>query len=365
MLSNFAAPVRFDEFMRFALYHPEHGYYARGQHIFGQGGDFITAPELGPLFGQTLGKAIASALPRCGGQITEFGAGSGQLACDVLNVVGDAIEQYCIVEVSGGLQQAQRERLTGQLPADLVQKVRWLSALPDSMEGVLIGNEVLDATPVRRFKWTSQGVLEAWVQAENNALAWHWRAADATLNAKVSALEQAHGPWPEGYISEWAEQAEGLMRTLTERLHGLALMVDYGHEANAYYAAHRTQGTLRATRRHVAHDDFLKHLGEQDLTAHVDFTAMYNALAQAGGQLEGYTTQAEFLIGHGILEQAANLPDWGDAVAGARARQAVHTLLSESNMGHSFKVLAWSRGVNLEGTDLHRVFVDHDHSGRL
>ncbi|HEX4918446.1 MAG TPA: SAM-dependent methyltransferase [Limnobacter sp.] len=365
MLSNFAAPVRFDEFMHFALYHPNLGYYAGGQHIFGQTGDFITAPELGPLFGQTLGQAIAGVLPRCRGVITEFGAGSGQLACDVLSVVGHAIEQYCIVEVSGGLQLAQRERLAKQLPTEMMNKVRWLSALPDTLEGIVIGNEVLDATPVRRFKWTSQGVLEAWVQTQNNQLTWRWLPADATLTARANTLQQVHGPWPEGYTSEWAEQAEGLMRTLTERLHGLALMVDYGHEAALYYAPHRTQGTLRATLKHVAHDDFLKHIGEQDLTAHVDFTAMYNALSQAGGQLEGYTTQAEFLMGHGILERAARLPTWCEPVQGARTRQAINTLLSETDMGLNFKVLAWSKGVDLEGTDLNRVFVHHDQSGRL
>ncbi|HEX4843045.1 MAG TPA: SAM-dependent methyltransferase [Limnobacter sp.] len=365
MLSNFAAPVRFDEFMHLALYDPKHGYYSRGQQIFGQGGDFITAPELSPLFGQTLGEALATALPHCDKLITEFGAGSGQLACDVLSVLGDAIAQYRIVEVSGGLQHAQRERLAKHLPAHVMNKVCWLDALPNCLEGILIGNEVLDATPVRRFKWTSQGVLEAWVQADGDALTWRWLPADASLNARVTALHQAHGPWPEGYISEWAEQAEGLMRTLTDRLHGLALMVDYGHEAQQYYTAHRTQGTLRATRRHIAHDDFLQHIGEQDLTAHVDFTAMYNALTEAGGQLEGYTTQAEFLMAHGILERAARLPAWNDPVQGARARQAINTLLSEADMGHSFKVLAWSKGVDLEGTELNRVFVHHDHSGRL
>ncbi|WP_370261665.1 class I SAM-dependent methyltransferase [Limnobacter sp.] len=365
MLSNFEAPMRFDAFMHFALYHPQHGYYARGQGIFGAAGDFVTAPELSPLFGQTLGGALASVLPRCPPVVTEFGAGSGQLACDVLLEIGHVLQAYQIVEVSGGLQHAQRERMSKQLPPALLNKVTWLSALPPRIEGLLIGNEVLDATPVRRFRWYSSGVDEAWVGLDGDHLALRWHAADPAFTDRVNALQLAHGPWPEGYVSEFNEQAPALVRTLTERLYGLALMIDYGHDADHYYAAHRHQGTLRATLRHIAHDDFLNHVGEQDLTAHVDFSAVYQALCSCEGQLEGYTTQGEFLMAHGLLDRAALTTDWNDPVRGGPQRQAVNTLLSEAHMGQEFKVLAWSKGVDLEGTALNHVFLRHDHSGKL
>ena len=365
MLSNFNQPLRFDAFMQQALYHPEFGYYARGEAIFGSRGDFITAPELSPLFGRTLAKAITDVLPLCNHTIYEFGAGTGRLACDILTEAGEAIEQYCIVDLSGGLKATQQKSLESQLPPTLVSKVRWLTELPTSLSGVVIGNEVLDATPVRRFKWTAAQVDEAWVAPKNGELCLTWQPAEPAFSDQVKRLEQTHGPWPNGYESEIAQQAAGLIRTLTDRLQGLALMIDYGHHEALYYSPGRTQGTLRATSNHVAHDDFLSRPGEQDLTAHVNFSAMYEALVECGGALEGYCHQGEFLLANGILDLARENPLLTDPVAGATVRQRLNMLVSEADMGLTFKVLAWSKGINIDHTALRDVLLRHDRSAEL
>ena len=365
MLLNFQQPMRFDAFMHKALYDPQHGYYAQGMGIFGAQGDFITAPELSPLFGQTLGKALLPLLPDCNNRIYEFGAGTGQLACDVLSACGHAVSEYCIVDVSGGLKATQAERIERLCPAILANKVKWLDTLPEQLHGLVLANEVLDATPVRRFKMEQHSVLEAWVVLRNDTLEWEWRNADSALHAQVQHLATRYGPWPTGYTSEIAEQSCGLVKTITERLRGVAVMIDYGYQGALYYHPSRMQGTLRATRRHIAHDEILKHVGQQDLTAHVDFSAIYNAIDSAGGQLEGYVNQASFLLGHGILDLAHQDPDFLDPVQGAFKRQSLHTLLAESNMGEQFKVMVWSHGVRVDNDAFLAPLIQHDRSGDL
>lgn len=365
MLSNFNQDTRFDEFMRFALYDPQHGYYARGEQIFGGQGDFITAPELSPLFGQTLGKALREVLPRCNGVVYEFGAGTGQLACDILQTAGDLITHYYIVDVSAGLKPVQLAKLKALHGPDVAQKVHWLGELPAELHGVVLGNEVLDATPVRRFKWQANGPLEAWVQHLDGELRCVWKQADDEFAAAISNLQATHGPWPEGYESEIAEQSIAWVKTITERLNGVVFMIDYGFHEAAYYHPSRSKGTLRATSRHTAHDDFLVKVGQQDLTAHVNFSAVYDALTSCNGELEGYAHQGEFLLAHGILELAQKQPEFTHPTRGALVRQNLNTLLNEADMGEAFKVICWSKGVNAEGTRLANVFLDKDRSGVL
>ena len=365
MLSNFNQATRFDEFMHFALYSPQYGYYSRGEGIFGGEGDFVTAPELSPLFGRTLGNAIRDVLPRCGGVVYEFGAGTGKLACDVLAAAGDLITQYNIVDVSGGLKLVQLANLMARHGPEIEGKVRWLSALPDRLDGVLLGNEVLDATPVRRFKWSDSTALEAWVQHVDGALQTQWLPADTGFTEIIRQLHAQYGPWPEGYESEVAEQSTAWVKTVTERLNGIALMIDYGFHESMYYHPTRNRGTLRATSRHTAHDDFLTKVGEQDLTAHVNFSAVYTALSSCGGELEGYSHQGEFLLAHGILELANQVPEFTHPTRGAKQRQNLNTLLNEADMGEAFKVMCWSKGVNAEGTELSRLFLANDRSGDL
>lgn len=365
MLSNFNQAARFDEFMRFALYDPQQGYYSRGAHIFGREGDFVTAPELSPLFGQTIGNALRDVLPRCGGVVYEFGAGTGQLACDVLQAAGDLITQYNIVDLSGGLKTVQLARLIAQHGPEITEKVRWLNTLPGELNGVVLGNEILDATPVRRFKWHNDRVQEAWVQHQNEQLQCMWQVTDPAFASAVDALQAANGPWPDGYESEIAEQSVAWVRTITERMAGIALMIDYGFHEAMYYHPTRNKGTLRATSRHTAHDDFLVNVGEQDLTAHVNFSAVYRAMMECGGELEGYCHQGEFLLAHGILELAQQQPDFTHPTQGALMRQNLNTLLNEADMGEAFKVICWSKGVHAEGTRLGNAFLDNDRSGQL
>ncbi|OCY13358.1 MAG: hypothetical protein BEV12_24080, partial [Microcystis aeruginosa CACIAM 03] len=275
--------------------------------------------------------------------VYEFGAGTGQLACDIIQTAGDLITQYNIVDVSTGLRNVQLAKLKALHGPQVEQKVRWLEELPTELGGIVLGNEVLDATPVRRFKWQEGHPLEAWVQYLNGKLDWVWRPAEPVFAALVSRLQNIHGPWPEGYESEIAEQSIAWVKTVTERLNGLALMIDYGFHEAVYYHPTRRQGTLRATSRHTAHDDFLVNVGQQDLTAHVNFSAVYEALTSCGGELEGYTHQGEFLLAHGILDLARKQPEFTHPTRGALIRQNLNTLLNEADMGEAFKVICWSK----------------------
>ena len=340
--------LRFDEFMRLALYDPTHGYYSQGKRIFGGQGDFITAPEISTLFGHTIGLALKSVIEGCGKAVWEFGAGRGRLAADILNTVGDAIETYHIVDVSGGLQAQQREWITHYAPKH-AHKVRWETKLPERIEGVVIGNEVLDAIPVRLWRWMSGQVQELFVQYDEtrNKLEFVEQAAEPVLAQKVSALHAAHGPWPEGYQSEWNQQAEGFVSTVTNKLHGLAVFIDYGFPQHEYYHPQRSTGTLVAHRAHKMHSDVLQSIGLQDITAHIDFTSVYEALIQQGGELLGYASQAGFLLQAGILallnNQEVELST--SAIKAAQAKHAVQTLLSEAEMGELFKVIVWCKGI--------------------
>ncbi|MCQ8895389.1 SAM-dependent methyltransferase [Limnobacter humi] len=350
--------------MQQALYHPLHGYYARGQQVFGAAGDFVTSPELTALFGETLARGLMPLLERCPPRIIEFGAGRGKLALDIVSMADDRLREYWIVEVSGGLKSVQQSTLAA-LPTHLRQKVRWLDQLPDRLEGIVLGNEVLDATPVRRFRWQPTGVEEAYVQTVGDHLEWRWLAADERLRIHVTGLHALYGPWPAGYTSEWAEQSDALVRTLTDSLHGVVVQIDYGYHEALYYAPHRSDGTLRATQRHVAHSDLLANPGDQDLTAHVNFSAAWRALEDAGGTLEGYVTQAGLLMGLGILELAQQQPDLTDPVRGGHLRQGLNLLLSEADMGEQFKALVWSKGVELDESLLQQALLQYDRSGQL
>lgn len=362
--------MRFDEFMQFALYDPRHGYYARGDFVFGPQGDFVTAPELSPLFGQAWGQALRPLLAHCKPTLYEFGAGNGKLAVQLLTMLGEHLQNYFIVELSGGLRARQMECIHAHLPSHLACKVKWLDRLPDTFEGLVIGNEVLDAMPVRRMTRAEKGWLEHWVELENpvdidSGLRFGLREVDPVLKARLQALENQWGPWPAGYVLEWQAQMEGFVKTLTERLQGFAVMIDYGTHAQHLYEPNRTQGTLRAHHRHVAHDDFLARPGQQDLTSHVNFSLVYEALCERGGQLEGYCRQADYLMGHGILALAKQITHFTDPVRGAGARQALHTLLAESEMGHDFKVMMWSRGLELPPWAHSDPFQKNDLSGAL
>ncbi|PTB21461.1 hypothetical protein C9I57_07345 [Trinickia symbiotica] len=350
----------FDRYMERALYAPRLGYYSGGARKFGRGSgdgsDFITAPELSPLFAATLARPLAQALEASGTRhLMEFGAGTGRLAAgvlDALGALGAEFDSYSIVELSGELRERQRETIS-KLAGPLASRVRWLDALPDRFEGVMLGNEVLDAMPVKLFSraggiWHERGVAKS----GNGGFAFEDRRPgeagldlsehDAALLAEIDAETDVGTD----YVTETHAAATGFMRTVCAMLkRGAAFFVDYGFPRREYYHVQRTEGTLMCHYRHRAHGDPFVYPGLQDITAHVEFTGIAEAGVETGADLLGYTSQARFLMNAGITEALGEL-DPADPARFLPAANAVQKLLSEAEMGELFKVIAFSRGVD-------------------
>ncbi|PKO73904.1 MAG: hypothetical protein CVU23_00280 [Betaproteobacteria bacterium HGW-Betaproteobacteria-17] len=334
--------ISFAQFMEATLYAPGLGYYAAGAMKFGAAGDFVTAPEMTPLFGRTLAHAIAPVLAETDGEVLELGAGSGRLAVDVLGELArlDALPaRYCILDVSADLRARQQDTLARALP-QLAGRVHWLDALPAHFSGVILGNEVLDALPTELVHWTENGPLSRGVVLEGDAFAWQDRPIDdPQLRARADAL----GPAP-GYLSEINLAADALIASLAQCLdRGLILMIDYGFSAAEYYHPQRHMGTLRAHYRHHALDDPFYLPGLCDLTAHVDFSALARAGMAAGLELAGYTSQAGFLLNSGLTELLLQTPP-SDAAAYLPQANAVQRLVSPAEMGELFKVIGFVKG---------------------
>ncbi len=319
----------FDRFMAMALYAPGLGYYANDSVKFGQmpssGSDFVTAPELSPLFGRALARQVAQALDASGTRtVIEFGAGSGALAAQLLGALGGQVERYTVVELSGPLRERQRERLTA-----FDSKLEWVATLPESIEGVVVGNEVLDAMPVQLLQFDGSAWRERGVVAEGAGFTWHDRP--------TALRPPLDGPFVPGTVTEIHPQAEAFITTLAERLTlGAAFFIDYGFPAAEYYHSQRDGGTLMCHRAHQADTDPLADVGLKDITAHVDFTGIALAAQAAGLDVLGYTTQAHFLMNCGLLEMLAG----ADLKTTANAQK----LLTEHEMGELFKVVGFARG---------------------
>ncbi len=332
----------FSRFMDAALYAPGLGYYAAGATKFGAGGDFVTAPELTPLFGRTLARAIAPVLAQTGGDVLELGAGSGRLAADVLGELermGRLPARYGILDVSADLRERQRDTLARTVP-HLLDRVHWLEMLPEAFAGVVLGNEVLDALPVEWVHWTDAGPRVRGVVLEGGGFAWQDRdIGDPVLRARAEALDCV----PD-YLSEINLAADALIASLGQSLrHGLVLMIDYGFTASEYYHPQRHMGTLRAHYRHRALDDPFYLPGLTDLTAHVDFSAVARAGMAAGLTLTGFTSQASFLLNSGLTELLMETPPT-DAAAYLPQANAVQRLVSPAEMGELFKVIGLTKG---------------------
>jgi SAM-dependent MidA family methyltransferase len=331
--------------MELALYAPGLGYYVAGALKLGEPGDFITAPELSPLFGATLASQIGELLPHTGGAVMELGAGSGRLAADLLAALreqGRLPDRYLILEISPDLAQRQRETLESRLP-DLRDRVEWIDALPQAFSGVILANEVLDALPIHLLAWRREGVCERGVSLEQGAFAWSERELQAGALQDAAAEITVQAP----YLSEVSLAVPALAGALAACLErGALLFIDYGFGRGEYYHPQRMQGTLMCHYRHRAHGDPFFLPGLQDITAHVDFTAVAEAGIDAGLKLLGYTTQAQFLVNAGItrlLEKSS--PERPGAYLPAVA--AVQKLLSPAEMGELFKVIALGRGVEI------------------
>jgi len=324
--------ISFARYMELALYEPGLGYYASGARKLGTGGDFVTAPELSPLFGRTLARQLRELLEP-GDAVLEFGAGSGALAASALNELS---VPYLILETSPDLKQRQR-----QLLGDSVQ---WLDRLPANFRGVMLANEVLDAMPVHALAWTSAGVLERGVCANEGQLAWCDRAADGLVLSESKKINPEVPPSGR-YESELALFARAWMHSLGKVLErGAILVIDYGFPAREYFHPQRSMGTLACHYRHHVHGDPFYLPGLQDITAHVDFSALARSAEAAGLEVIGYAGQAQFLVNCGITELLA-AEDPADARRYLPAAAAAQKLLSPSEMGELFKVLAAGKGI--------------------
>ncbi len=339
--------IPFARFMELALYAPGLGYYSGGAAKLGKDGDFTTAPELSALFGATLAHVAAAIIAQSAPNILEFGAGTGKLAFDILTeaqAAGIAIESYAIVELSGELR-ARQQALLAPFP-----QVRWLDALPEAFSGVVFGNEVLDAMPVQLVKKTARGWRELYVTIADGAFAYEEREPGAALAEQIAAQIPEPDFLPDGYTTEVHGAGSGFMATLGQMLsrgnNGAAFLFDYGFPAHEYYLDQRVAGTLMCHYRHHAHAEPFYLPGLQDITAHVDFTAMAIAAQDAGADVLGYMNQASFLLAAGIGDLLTRT-DPADVKAYLPQANAVQKLLSPAEMGELFKVLIVGKNVEL------------------
>lgn len=337
--------IPFARYMELALYAPGLGYYSAGSRKFGVGGDFVTAPEISPLFSRTLARQAAQVVSTTAGDILELGAGTGRLAADLLlelQALGTVPQHYFILDVSAYLREVQQQTLTQLLSPELLSCVRWLEQLPETFTGFAFGNEVLDALPVHLAAWRENGIFERGVAWESNTLTW---AEQPLQDKRLLDMATAINPMPD-YLSEFCPAALGLVASLAQALQrGTLLFIDYGFPRREYYHPQRSNGTLMCHYRQLAHDNPLLYPGLQDITAHVDFTGIAEAAITNGLQLAGYTTQANFLINCGITDLLSAVSPADSAAYLPLAAQA-QKLMSPAEMGELFKVIACSK--NLE-----------------
>ena len=377
-IKNNGGWISFADFMQMALYTPNLGYYAGGARKFGQAGDFVTAPEISPLFAKTLARQAAQILAATHADILELGAGTGKLAADLLlelEQLNQLPSQYFILEVSAYLRQVQRETLQKILPAKLFERVTWLETLPPSPQsfpaqgegvvlselldippsplvgegwgegskgfnGLILANEVLDAIPAHILHKTTQGWREHGVAFEEGFV---WKDDELT---QPNLAENLPDNIPVNYITEVCPAASALVCSLAECLEsGAILLIDYGFGAAEYYHPQRNTGTLMCHYQHYAHDNPLINIGLQDITAHVNFTQIALAAQAQAARLAGYLTQAQFLINCGILELLGqtspnNMAEYAPLAAAAQK------LLSPAEMGDLFKVIAFVKNMD-------------------
>ncbi|SEQ26223.1 class I SAM-dependent methyltransferase [Nitrosomonas ureae] len=342
--------IPFEQFMNLALYAPGMGYYSSGATKLGSAGDFVTAPEISSLFGRTLALQL-SQIFQClkHPYILEFGAGSGRLALDILIELEKAAElpeKYFIMEVSAELRQRQQTLLASKAP-HLIHRVEWLERLPDQFNGIILANEVLDAMPVHLVAWHDNAIFERGVIWQNNQLAWQDRPLQNIdlhlITGQITSQINLDNDSRFGYVSEFNLAAIGFMRSLAKLLHqGVILLIDYGFGRDEYYHPQRNQGTLMCHYRHYAHDNPFYLPGLQDITSHVDFSALTHAAIDSNLTLLGYTTQAFFLINSGITKILAQIPVEDNMRYLPQSNQ-LQKLINPAEMGELFKAIAFGK----------------------
>jgi SAM-dependent MidA family methyltransferase len=344
--------IAFSAFMHMALYQPGLGYYSGGLQKFGEAGDFITAPEVSPLFSRCIARQAAQVFNELAqADMLEFGAGSGVMAADILlelERLRALPGHYFIVELSRELRERQKQAIIDRAP-HLAEKVLWLDALPEQpVQGVVVANEVLDAMPVECFRIADGAVEQLRIVTRDGHLKADYAQADEAMVEQVRTIEQRRGKaFDDGYCSEFNPAIKAWLASIYAIVDkGLVLLIDYGYPVQEYYLDERDSGTLVCHYQHRAHADPLWYPGLQDITAFVDFSAVAHAAVDAGFEVSGYTSQAMFLLGCGLgeLHQAVASDDPGQQLLLA---QQIKTLTLPSEMGERFKAMALSKNVDL------------------
>ena len=352
--------IPFSRYMEMVLYAPRLGYYRAGWRTFGAWGDFVTAPEITPLFARTVARQVEQALSLIGSrEVIEIGAGTGAMAAQVLaELVPKGGMHYRILELSGAMAMRQRETIETHVP-DALASVSWMDALPEpGLRAVVLANEVVDALPVERFEIAADHVRMRCVGFEAGRPVWCSRPADPWLVEAVASIRHEIGyGLPAGYVSELGPARDAWVASIAQRLEcGLLLLMDYGFPRRELYHPDRREGTLRCHFRHRRHDDPLALCGLQDITAHVDFTAIARA---SGLDVAGFTTQSEFLLGCGLLDLVSGVDPRSPEFV--RLTSEIKRITLPGEMGEAIKVMALTRGIE----DPLIGFSGRDHRVRL
>ena len=352
--------IPFSRYMEMALHAPGLGYYRAGRRIFDGEGDFVTAPEISPLFASAVARQVEQVLSTIGTrEVVEIGAGSGVMATRiVVDLAAGGSVRYRILEPSSALAARQRETIAAGAP-DAVASVSWIHALPESgFRGVVLANEVADALPIERFEVTAGGVLVHCVGFDDGSPVWRSRPAEPRLAEAVEEVQHELGlRLPVGYVSEIGPARCAWIASIAERMEcGLVLLMDYGFPRREFYHPDRRDGTLRCHFRHRRHDDPLVLCGLQDITAHVDFTAIARA---CGLDVAGFTTQGEFLLGCGLLDLISGVDPGSSEFV--RLTAQIKRLVLPGELGDAIKVMALTRGIDAALVG----FSGRDHRARL
>ncbi len=339
--------IAFNEYMDYLLYTPGLGYYSAGLNKFGQPGDFVTAPEISPLFGRTLANQCGQLFAQsCPPQILEFGAGSGKL-CEQILGKQENFENYYILELSADLRARQQDYLKQNLPVEKFDRISWLDGLPENFSGVVIANEVLDAMPVCRLHKNDNWV-ELGVAFDGERFIWADYSYSGEAVKAMLLIEQQLGPFANGYTTEVNLNYLPWLKSLGESTRQvLVLLIDYGYEQAHYYHPQRGQGTLLCHYHHRVHEDVFVYPGLQDVTASVDFDAVADAALASGFDLVGLLSQSQFLLGNGLLDEAGSYENNTEMLTQLNVAQQIKMLTLPDEMGEKFKVIALSKNLDI------------------
>lgn len=342
-------PMQFSEYMHRCLYEPGLGYYVNGLSKIGSDGDFITAPEISADFAACLARQSAEILSLCGGDMLEFGGGTGRLAVDCLielDKLNALPERYFLLDVSADLQQSQRQLISTELPARLAERVHWVSNFVDRFSGVVVANELFDAFPVEQFQISNGAVLARSIDWDGKQFVYV-ATADANLAAYPTTVQNGLPErFSDGYVSEYCPVLQPWWQSLADSIESAAVLIcDYGCERTTYYSRARSSGSLRCFFRHGVHSDALIYQGVQDITVDVDFTALAEAATYCGFDLEGYTSMAQFMLSLGALERHQSEVSTLTDIERFKATGKLKQLLLPEEMGERFMVAGFSKNI--------------------